>query len=1583
MDRLNAIQDSQQWSGDRRKSNSSITPSIFGRTFSKSSTNGLSLVDKKGPLGLNTLHDPLDAVADLIFVHGLGGGSQSTWTESQNGALDPALYWPERWLPHEDGFGDVRIHSFGYDSNWAKESTLNIHDFAKSLLVAIMDCPAINEKAQAKLSRIPLVFAAHSMGGLVVKKAYIIARASREYTMIATRTKAMFFLATPHRGSDLATTFTKILNLTFGNRPFVMDLHRNSQITQSINDEFPTLCEELQLYSFYETMPTSIGVTKAIIVQRDMATLGYRNERTAYLNADHRHIVKFLNPEDVNYKTVRNALAATIHSFRHEALLIDSKNDLVALQDQLNLCLGISEAPGDELMAVESVRMPGSCEWILKKTVFSEWRNSASPWIYWVSARPATGKSVLCGFVIKHLKDADLNCCYYFFTHGDKDKSRITSCLLSLAWQMAVAQRDIMETIIKICSKDGSISRSIDYRTVWRKLFVEGILRLKIQRVYWVLDALDECKENAELVAYLLKLTDTCDVRVFVTHRRRFEAPKNLGALKAKVCAETIGSDDTKSDIALYLQDNIHNLPQSTDVERRVMVDTILEKSAGCFLWVNLVLQQLSNVQTVSDTQRILEETPSDMDDLYTRILTSMSDEPQGNNMAKAILDWVVCSARPMTIDELHNALELDLDDSIYSVARAIETTCGQLVYVDIQSRVHVIHQTAKEYLLRHKGSEFSISRKDGHKRLALMCLKYLSGPDIGGVKRRPNASGAVPTRSPFVAYASKYLSDHITFIDSTDDEFIVALATFLSSPNVLPWIEYLASQQNLDRLIQTGNSLTHLLRRRSKLMSLLGHDVATINSWSSDLIRLATKFGSSLTALPSSIFNLIPPFCPPESAIRRQFGNSPRDISVVGLSATAWDDCLSTIYFSNAIVTAIASSDKFFAIGLSTGKVGIYQETTCQEAKVLDCGEAVRFIEFSTSSSVLATCGIKKLQIWSLDSWTQTWNFDLRQMCMSVIFIEENQILLAAMRNNELVEYNLQTGDAAEPLEWTIDDEGQAAKTFRRPSRVVMSASQYQLAGIYRGQDILVWDLGGSMMYETYNKDTGLSMSKDKRQNTTMYAVVFNPAPDSTLFAVSYFEGDIVIFDTADGSRKESVEAGAQSLAVSPNGRTLASFDSSGVVQVFDFETLKPFFRIQSRDWGIKALCFNGDGSRLLVGRGSQCKIWNPVALLRQDDDTDNSDTVSVSTAAQEFQYDNSGDEILITAICEYDSGAVFLCGKSDGSVSLYSTKDGKQLKVLYKHPDGASILALFVDAKSPIVGSSAASGRIMTHKLTKVRNEWQVSKAQFDLKPGFAIEQILNNEGHTRILVCSPGVDTLYEMTGGLNTVLATRKRDSAAPHRWAALPNKRDVILITGHTAHIFDWDKLCRLTGDTGIILEGDDSLGASIESITPCYNGLVIATSFSHFRQAHTKCYNLLLYPIASFQASPKSPTTARPKSPTTTTAKPVPNSLFLSSQVEYLIGPYAKRLIFLDASGWICSTDQQTFAVTRHFFVPADWLSSNLELMVRVTKLGDILFVRGDEVAVIKRGLDTNETGAWPRVGRRPPARHGGRLSVG
>jgi hypothetical protein len=48
---------------------------------------------------------------------------------------------------------------------------------------------------------------------------------------------------------------------------------------------------------------------------------------------------------------------------------------------------------------------------------------------------------------------------------------------------------------------------------------------------------------------------------------------------------------------------------------------------------------------------------------------------------------------------------------------------------------------------------------------------------------------------------------------------------------------------------------------------------------------------------------------------------------------------------------------------------------------------------------------------------------------------------------------------------------------------------------------------------------------------------------------------------------------------------------------------------------------------------------------------------------------------------------------------------------------------------------------------------------------------------------------------------------------------------------------------------------------------------------------------------------------------------------------------------------------------SQHFFFPADWLSTrkDLDSSIKVTKNGDILLVKDDEVAVVRRGLLTTE----------------------
>lgn len=109
--------------------------------------------DIKGQLGLNLLFDSSEPVVDIVFVHGLGGGSRKTWTKDN----DPQLFWPKEWLSRDPEFKHVRVHSFGYHADWVerRESILNIHDFANSLLAQLQASTIIRRSKQVLKIPIP------------------------------------------------------------------------------------------------------------------------------------------------------------------------------------------------------------------------------------------------------------------------------------------------------------------------------------------------------------------------------------------------------------------------------------------------------------------------------------------------------------------------------------------------------------------------------------------------------------------------------------------------------------------------------------------------------------------------------------------------------------------------------------------------------------------------------------------------------------------------------------------------------------------------------------------------------------------------------------------------------------------------------------------------------------------------------------------------------------------------------------------------------------------------------------------------------------------------------------------------------------------------------------------------------------------------------------------------------------------------------------------------------------------------------------------------------------------------------------
>ena len=204
----------------------------------------------------------------------------------------------------------MRVHSFGYDSDWVKgkDNVLNIHHFGMSLLGEISISPYLCD------ADTPVVLLGHSMGGLVIKKAYILAKQSIAHKALTDRFHSIYFLATPHGGSSSAKHLSNILQITYSSRAYVTDLERGSGAIQSINNSFRSCSANMELWSFYETQKLKIGPMSTLIVDPDSAVLGYPEEKQMPMNADHRSICKFENNKDPNYVILRNALALTVNS---------------------------------------------------------------------------------------------------------------------------------------------------------------------------------------------------------------------------------------------------------------------------------------------------------------------------------------------------------------------------------------------------------------------------------------------------------------------------------------------------------------------------------------------------------------------------------------------------------------------------------------------------------------------------------------------------------------------------------------------------------------------------------------------------------------------------------------------------------------------------------------------------------------------------------------------------------------------------------------------------------------------------------------------------------------------------------------------------------------------------------------------------------------------------------------------------------------------------------------------------------------------------------------------------------------------
>ncbi|KAF3319410.1 hypothetical protein TWF173_000040 [Orbilia oligospora] len=510
-------------------------------------------------------------------------------------------------------------------------------------------------------------------------------------------------------------------------------------------------------------------------------------------------------------------------------------------------------------------RVSGTCEWFVGHELFKDWQeNKASTSrTLWVSADPGCGKSVL----VKYLIDSILpttesrTTCYFFFKDDFEDQRSVTIALCSILRQLFIQKRILLsETILEQFEiAEGPTS---SFSGLWN-ILLSAANDENAGQIVCILDAIDECEDHgrSQLAQALRKLYSTdrkLNLRFLLTSRPYGEIRRGFQPL------ETLGSPkgpDTGPDTGLELPGSVSrthegvtglpviHLSGESDVEmtkisleidtfikvrvqdigarlklRREEQDLLLQKLLHVpnrtYLWTHLILDLVESDINIDKTGIIkaTSHLPKTVNDAYEKIISKSHNFEE----TKRLLHIVVAAARPLTLNEMSLALALKGNQRSYKdfelksedrFRECVRDLCGLFVTI-INSRIYLLHQTAKEFLIQNDLKnppkkiqsepkwKHSIRLLDSHRVLARICIRHLLFTEFENHPPDRNLVSQYTENHVFLDYSARHWTTHVLEsrmeTNNTTSRSILRLCD-AGSKGCITWLTIYWTSQNID----------------------------------------------------------------------------------------------------------------------------------------------------------------------------------------------------------------------------------------------------------------------------------------------------------------------------------------------------------------------------------------------------------------------------------------------------------------------------------------------------------------------------------------------------------------------------------------------------------------------------------------------------------------------------------------------------------------------------------------------------------------------------------------------------------------
>lgn len=334
-------------------------------------------------------------------------------------------------------------------------------------------------------------------------------------------------------------------------------------------------------------------------------------------------------------------------------------------------------------------------------------------------------------------------------------------------------------------------------------------LALTNEKIIILIDGLDQISGarigNPAILDTLHKITSASNR----THVKAIVLSRPLSKAASQLTQHfSIEDEHISDDIRLVIEHSISSQPQfraMKEKDRKSIIQKVFEGSKSSFLWANLIFQSVKNEKTVSAIFDLLDRAPKTVEEVLDRRIASLDTRHQET---KQILSWVLASERPLTVKEIRELLEIDLDQCAHSprfthVEDDIRHACGSLVIIR-DGMVYLRHPSIREHLLSstsgtNKSSKLVLNIKEAHHDLTVRALAYVKIHLHGDIEPQFRRMSSHELSDHFakyslLEYAARYWTSHFRlsslYEPSGHHKLSSSFKNCLSSSTILALIE-------------------------------------------------------------------------------------------------------------------------------------------------------------------------------------------------------------------------------------------------------------------------------------------------------------------------------------------------------------------------------------------------------------------------------------------------------------------------------------------------------------------------------------------------------------------------------------------------------------------------------------------------------------------------------------------------------------------------------------------------------------------------------------------------------------------------